>query len=65
MHWTSRSKLGKYLKKFDIGTSRRNTLSAPVQVQHVLHATAKDPAQSWGPRNVKEKLAFEGVHIAR
>ncbi|KAF8998666.1 hypothetical protein BDQ17DRAFT_1247363, partial [Cyathus striatus] len=55
----------KYMKDFGILTSRRNGLTADQKEQAVSLITQDDPAERWGGRLVKEKLAYKSVHIPR
>lgn len=53
------------MKEAGVGTSRRKLLSPAEQTQHILDELENDPRQSRGPRNIKESLGLQGLHISR
>ncbi|KAF9034342.1 hypothetical protein BJ165DRAFT_1417428 [Panaeolus papilionaceus] len=55
----------KFMRRFNIRTVRRNTMSDLEKGVAILDVIEQDPLGRLGCRNVKEKLALTGVHISR
>lgn len=61
-----RAALGKYLKQFNLGGSRRADLdygaTSAVVIDHVL---AHDPLMKEGPGEIAHRLGQQGLHVKR
>lgn len=54
-----------YLKETGVGSSRKQLIPKDEADQLVLDEISMDPANSRGPRDIKETLALRGQHIPR
>ncbi|KAF9033382.1 hypothetical protein BJ165DRAFT_1598800 [Panaeolus papilionaceus] len=53
------------ISKYKLKTVRKNTMTIEEKAYEILKATREDAVQGWGSRLIKERLASDGVHIAR